>query len=92
MSLRDINWRRGFLRLWLLFTVPWVLFFGYLTFNDIRTYIDRINIEKKVRSLKHNMETEKTLLPHKHGIYVNLIDIISDRLFLDLSHNDQKNY
>lgn len=90
MSLRDINWRRGLLRLWLLFSVPWVIFFGYLTFNETKTYFERVNIEKKIRALKQGIDNDKTPLKLPNGIRIRLVDVISDKIFIELPHNEQK--
>jgi hypothetical protein len=90
MSLRDINWRRGLLRLWLLFTVPWVIILGLLTVNESKTYFERVNIEKKIRALKQGIENDKTPLKLPNGIRMRLVDVMSDKIFLELPYNDQK--
>jgi hypothetical protein len=49
MSIRDINWRRGLFRLWIIVSIPWIVGFGYVTLGDINKYYTRIQAEKEIK-------------------------------------------
>ncbi|MGA3118758.1 MAG: hypothetical protein ABSF90_30600 [Syntrophobacteraceae bacterium] len=57
MSLRDLNWRKGFFRLWLLASVIWVIVIGmFVVYPSATRYIESL---KSVQEIDHSKDEAK---------------------------------
>ena len=53
MSLRDLNWRKGFSRLWLFFSVLWIVTIGIVAlYPSTSRYIENVNTSRELQTLR----------------------------------------